>query len=245
MSCGRNAIPIAKHPIGLVSSKSAERKTRGAKYRLFLVEDHPVTREGFAQLLNYQPDLEVCGQADAAAKAINCIDLLKPDLAIVDISLADSSGLELIKDLRCRHPAVPVLVLSTHDEGLYAQRALRAGARGYVMKQAPTSEVMNAIRTVLMGELYLSDSMRTRLVREQFDRPKRQNGAELNGLSDRELEIFALIGHGNTTRRIASKLHLSVSTVETHRAHIKEKLRLTNAVELVRQAVEWVNRREG
>src|SRR5262249_53160352 len=144
--------------------------------------------------------------------------------------------------LKNRHSAIPVLVLSTHDEGLYAQRALRAGARGYVMKQAPTSEVMNAIRMVLAGELYLSDAMRTRLVREHFDGSKRTRATDMETLSDRELEIFELLGHAHTTRRIASKLHLSVSTVETHRAHIKEKLRLTNAVELVRRAVEWVNR---
>jgi DNA-binding NarL/FixJ family response regulator len=212
------------------------------KRRLFLVEDHPVTREGFAQLINYQPDLEVCGQAGTAAKAKTGIDVFNPDLAIVDISLSESNGLELIKFLKSSHPGLPVLVLSTHDEGLYAQRALRAGARGYVMKQAPTSEVMKAIRTVLGGELYLSDTMRSRLVREHFDGPKRKRGVEIDGLSDRELEIFELVGHGHTTRRIAAKLHLSVSTVETHRAHIKEKLRLTNAMDLVRRAVEWVNR---
>ena len=213
----------------------------GAKRRLFLVEDHPVTREGFAQLINYQPDLEVCGQAGTAAKAIPAIEGMRPDLAIVDISLAESNGLELIKQLKSRAPALPVLVLSTHDEALYAQRALRAGARGYVMKQAPTSEVMHAIRLVLTGELYLSDSMRTRLVREHLHGPKRAAGGEIEGLSDRELEIFELIGHGHSTRRIAGKLHLSVSTVETHRAHIKEKLALPNAMALVRRAVEWVN----
>jgi DNA-binding NarL/FixJ family response regulator len=216
----------------------------GAKRRLFLVEDHPVTREGFAQLINYQPDLEVCGQAGSAAKAISSIDVLLPDLAIVDISLAESNGLELIKQLKSRCPGLAILVLSTHDESLYAQRALRAGARGYVMKQAPTSEVMNAIRMVLSGELYLSDPMRSRLVREHLHGPKPARGTEIEGLSDRELEIFELIGHGHTTRRIAGKLHLSISTVETHRAHIKEKLALPNAMELVRRAVEWVNHQQ-
>jgi len=222
----------------------ADRKTP-VKRRLFLVEDHPVTREGFAQLINYQPDLEVCGQTGTAAKAISAMETLAPDLAIVDISLAESNGLELIKQLKSRFSSLPVLVLSTHDEGLYAQRAVRAGARGYVMKQAPTREVMNAIRTVLRGELYLSDPMRTRLVRQHLDGPKRSGATEIEGLSDRELEIFELIGQGHTTRRIAAKLHLSVSTVETHRAHIKEKLAIPNATELVRRAVEWVNRRAG
>jgi len=220
--------------------RSDERKA--TKRRLFLVEDHPVTREGFAQLINYQPDLEVCGQAGTAAKAITGIEELAPDLAIVDISLTESNGLELIKQLKSRCPSLPVLVLSTHDEALYAQRAVRAGARGYVMKQAPTREVMNAIRTVLGGDLYLSDPMRSRLVREHLDGSKGERGTEVEGLSDRELKIFDLIDHGDTTRRIATKLHVSVSTVETHRAHIKEKLSLHNAVELVRRAVEWVNR---
>jgi DNA-binding NarL/FixJ family response regulator len=212
------------------------------KRRVFLVEDHPVTREGFAQLINYQPDLEVCGQAGTAAKALLAIDASRPDLAIVDISLAESNGLELIKHLKTRHPGLLLLVLSTHDEALYAERALRAGARGYVMKQAPTSEVMGAIRTVLGGDLYLSEGMRTRLVHEHLHGSPAVGGTDVANLSDRELEIFELVGHGHTTRRVAAKLRLSVSTVETHRAHIKAKLKLNNAVELVRRAVEWVNR---
>jgi DNA-binding NarL/FixJ family response regulator len=133
-------------------------------------------------------------------------------------------------------------VLSTHDELLYAERALRAGARGYVMKHAPTSEVMGAIRQVLGGELYLSEAMRTKLVHKQLGGPSGARGTDLDTLSDRELEVFEFIGHGHTTRRIAAKMHLSVSTVETHRAHLKHKLKLNNAVELVRRAVEWVNR---
>lgn len=212
------------------------------KKRVFLVEDHPVTREGFAQLINYQPDLTVCGQADTVKLALAGIQEAQPDLAIVDISLSESSGLDLIKDLKCQQAALPVLVLSTHDEALYAERALRAGARGYVMKQAPTSEVMKSIRAVLAGGLYLSDTMQTRVVRQQFDHSKPRARAELAGLSDRELQVFELLGHGHTTRRIATRLHVSVSTVETHRAHLKEKLRLTNAVQLVRRAVEWVTR---
>ena len=212
------------------------------KHRIFLVEDHPVTREGFAQLIDYQADLHVCGQAGTAAKALVGIDVLHPDLVIVDLSLAESSGLELIKDLKLRHPSLPALVLSTHDESLYAERALRAGARGYVMKQAPTAEVMNAIRVVLAGELYLSEAMRTKMVHKQLhgQRPSRTRGIE--SLTDRELEVFDLIGRGHPTASVAARLHLSVSTVETHRAHIKEKLRLAHATELVRHAVEWVNR---
>jgi DNA-binding NarL/FixJ family response regulator len=227
----------------MTSKPESQRKSN--KSRLYLVEDHPVTREGFAQLLNYQPDLEVCGQAGTAAKALVGIDTTRPDLVIVDLSLAESSGLELIKDIKARHPRLPILVLSTHDESLYAERALRAGARGYVMKQAPTSELMRAIRKVLGGQLWLSESMHTRLVHKHLhgtSSPK--SPSELENLSDRELEVFQLIGAGLTTRRIAAKLHLSVSTVETYRAHLKEKLRLANGMELVRRAVEWVNRQK-
>lgn len=222
--------------------KSSSQKS-ATKRRLFLVEDHPVTREGFAQLINYQADLEVCGEAGSAAKAIIGVETLKPDLVIVDISLAESNGLELIKDIKNRYARLPMLVLSTYDEGLYAERALRSGAHGYVMKQAPTGEVMAAIRRVLAGELYLSETMRTKLVHKHLNSGANFRGAELDLLSDRELEVFELIGAGQTTRRIAAKLHLSISTVETHRAHLKQKLKLNNAVELVRRAVEWANRR--
>jgi len=220
-----------------MNTKSPQPGPTGRR-RLFLVEDHPVTREGFAQLINYQSDLQVCGQAGSVAKAIVGIETLKPDALVVDISLAESNGLELIKHVKARYPALGILVLSTHDESLYAERAVRAGARGYVMKQAPTSEVMKAIREVLAGELYLSENIRTKLVQKQLHQGQR--GTDIDRLSDRELEIFELIGHGHTTRQIAGKLNLSVSTIETHRAHIKDKLRLVNAVELVRRAVEWV-----
>ena len=197
-------------------SKPRRTSARTFKKRVFLVEDHPVTREGFAQLINYQPDLQVCGQAGTAAKAIAGIVSLRPDLAIIDISLAESNGIELIKQAKALLGTMPVLVLSTHDEALYAERALRAGARGYVMKQAPTSEVMSAIRKVLGGDLYLSEAMRTRLVHEHLHGTATIRGTDIDNLSDRELEIFELIGHGQTTGRIA--------------------------VELVRRAVEWVNR---
>lgn len=213
------------------------------KSRIFLVEDHPVTREGFAQLINYQADLQVCGQAGTAAKAMIGVETLKPGLVVVDISLADSNGLELIKNLRTRYAALPILVLSTHDESLYAERALRAGARGYVMKQAPTSEVMSAIREVLDGKLYLSEPIRTKMVHKHLHGPSIVRSSEVDGLTDRELEVFELLGSGHTTRRIAAKMHVSVSTVETHRAHLKQKLGLKNAVELVHRAVEWVNSR--
>jgi DNA-binding NarL/FixJ family response regulator len=208
------------------------------KRRIFLVEDHPVTREGFAHLINCQSDLEVCGTADSAIKAMVNIAVQKPDLAIVDISLPDTNGIELIKDIKSLHPGLPVLVLSTHDESLYAERALRAGAKGFIMKQAPTSEVMEAIRLILRGELYLSEVMRTRLVYRHLHGPGLLRRRDIDDLTDRELEVFQLIGAGRTTRQVAKSLHLSVSTVETYRTRIKEKLKIDNATELVRYAVE-------
>ena len=216
-------------------------KARTTKHRILLVEDHPVTREGFAQLINYQTDLEVCGQTGSASRAMTSAETLHPDLVIVDISLADSNGLELIKNLKSRFPKLPTLVLSTHDEALYAERAVRAGASGYVMKQAPTSAVMAAIREVLKGGLYLSESIRSQLVRQQVHGTPAAPSSGISALSDRQLEVFQLLGQGETTREIASRLHLSMSTVETYRAHIKQKLGLANATELVHRAVEWAN----
>jgi len=210
------------------------------KHRLLLVEDHPVTREGLAQLLNQQADLQVCGQAGTAPEALTAAEVLKPDLVLVDISLGGTSGIELIKDLSSRDASLPILVLSTHDELLYAERSLRAGAKGYVMKHEPTEQVMAAIRLVLRGGVYLSEQMHSRLLAKVAHGPVVSPVSEVDQLSDRELEVFELIGEGCTTAQIAASLHLSVSTVETHRAHIKEKLRLDNATELVRRAVEWV-----
>lgn len=212
------------------------------KRRIFLVDDHPVTREGLARLINHEPDLEVCGEAGTAAKAVPAIDALKPDLVIVDVSLATgASGLELIKDLAARRARLPMLTLSTHDETLYAERALRAGAKGYVMKQEPTERVMRAIRKILSGEIYLSQAMNDRLLRKMAEPRSAPLATEIEQLSDRELEVYRLLGHGHGTRQIAGELHLSISTVETHRTHIKEKLQLATAPELVRHAVEWVH----
>jgi DNA-binding NarL/FixJ family response regulator len=214
------------------------------KDRIYLVEDHPVTREGFAQLINFQRDLEICGQAGIVARALTEIAVLNPDLVIVDISLAGTSGIELIKDLVSRDPILKVLVLSMHDESLYAERALRAGARGYVMKQEPTEHVMAAIRHVLGGGVYLSVRMRDHLLFNVVGRLSAARASDLDRLSDRELEVFQLIGEGRTTAQIGASLHLSVSTVETYRAHIKEKLRLRNATELVQHAVDWIHTRD-
>ncbi len=208
------------------------------KHRIFLVEDHPVTREGFAQLINFQDDLIVCGQAGGAIEALKGIEKAKPDLAIVDISLADGNGIDLIKDLSVQHPDLPTLVLSTHDEKVYAERALRAGARGYLMKQEPTSIVLRSIHAVLKGEIAVSNAMRSKLL--AVFHGGRDTAAGVEALSDRELEVFRLVGEGHGTTEIAAHLHVSVSTVESYRAHIKLKLGLANAMDLVSTAVRWV-----
>jgi DNA-binding NarL/FixJ family response regulator len=210
------------------------------KRRLLLVEDHPVTREGLAQLLNQQPDLHVCGQAGTAPEALTAAGVVRPDLVLVDISLGGTSGIELIKDLISRDANLPILVLSTHDELLYAERSLRAGAKGYVMKHEPTEKVMEAIRQVLRGGVFLSEQMQKRLFHKVVRGLPVPEASEIDRLSDRELEVFELIGEGCATAQIAASLHLSVSTVETYRAHIKEKLNLESGTELVRRAVEWV-----
>jgi DNA-binding NarL/FixJ family response regulator len=210
------------------------------KHRLYLVEDHPVTRQGFAQLINFQPDLQVCGQAGSAELALAEIPAAKPNLVVVDISLAGTSGIQLIKDIVTRDGALPVLVLSTHDETLYAERALRAGARGYIMKHAPTEDVMKAIREVLRGEVYLSDRMHARLAGRVAEGDSIAEVSDVGRLSDRELEVFTLLGQGQSTAQIGAALHVGGSTVATHRVNIIRKLNLENTRELVRRAVAWV-----
>jgi len=213
-----------------------------AKRRIFLVDDHPVTREGLARLINHESDLEVCGAAGTAAAALPAIESRKPDLVIMDVSLTTgASGLELMKDLAARDARLRMLALSTHDESLYAERALRAGAKGYVMKQEPTEQVMLAIRKVLHGEVFLSKAMNERMLRKMTARGGAPLASEIERLSDRELAVYRLLGQGRGTRQIAGQLNLSISTVETYRTHIKEKLRLISAPELVRHAVEWVH----
>ncbi len=217
------------------------RSAAASKSRVYLVEDHPVTRDGLAQLINYQDDLLVCGSAGTVAAAKGGIAAAHPDLVIVDVSLPDGHGIELVKDLRALHPKLPILVLSMHDELLYAERAFRAGASGYIMKQEATDEVLSAMRRILRGERYLSPKMQARVVvRFATGRPA-PVASELEGLSDRELEVFELLGRGRSTSEVARQLRLSVSTVETYRAHLKEKLQLKSGIELMHRAVEWIN----
>jgi DNA-binding NarL/FixJ family response regulator len=208
------------------------------KRSVLLIDDHPIVRQGLSQLINQEHDLHVVSEAASAREALDAMDRGSPDIAIVDISLDDRSGIELIKDLRARDPNLPVLALSMHDEALYAERALRAGAKGYIMKQEATEKVMGAIRKVLEGQIYVSERMASRLLNQFVSAKPGEEDSPLGRLSDRELEIFSMIGRGLGTREIANKLYLSIKTVEAHREHIKEKLKLKSGTELMRMAVQ-------
>ena len=211
------------------------------KTKVVLVDDHPLVREWLATLINQQPDLEVSGDADAAPKALQIIGATQPDIAIVDISMEGGSGIELIKNIRASHPNVLVVVLSMHDESVYAERSLRAGARGYIMKREATKRVLQAIRCVLDGKLYLSDKMAMVMAEKFVEGRPPTEGSLIEQLSDRELEVFQLLGRGYNTRQIAEDLHVSFKTVQAFSARIKEKLKLSRATELLREAVQWHN----
>ena len=207
--------------------------------RIVIVDDHPLFRKGLEQLINSSDNaFRICGEAGDAAEGMSVIRQLKPDLAIVDLSLPGANGIELIKNIRAEFQRLPVLVVSMHDESLYALRALRAGAQGYVMKQEALENVIGAIREVLAGKPYLSQDMSAKLI-TNFASGGNQ-GHPTDKLSDRELEILELIGKGRDVRDIAQALHISAKTVETHRAHIKEKLNLKNARQVTRFAVQWL-----
>lgn len=206
---------------------------------MFIVDDHPVFRQGLSQLISQERGLTVCGEADSATAALESIPACRPSVAIVDLSLGDGDGLELIKNLHPLCPGLPILVLSMHDESLYAERALRAGARGYVTKHEPPSTLIAAVRRVASGEIHLSKQASDHLVHRALGASSRGHPNPVDDLSDRELQVFQCLGMGLGTRRIATRLHISVSSVESHRANIKRKLQLRDAVELVRYAVRW------
>jgi DNA-binding NarL/FixJ family response regulator len=210
------------------------------KIRVLVVDDHPIVRQGLSQLINQEPDLMVCGQAEDARTALDAIDPSQPDILIVDVSLDGPDGIELLKTIRAKDARLPVLILSMHDESLYAERALRAGANGYIMKQEATERVLVAIRQILRGEVYVSERMAKKMVQQFIGGSGVSRRSIIDELTDRELEVFRLIGQGHGTRQIAEELHLSVKTVESYYAHIKEKLFLKNARELVQHAVQWV-----
>ena len=210
------------------------------KRNVLIVDDHPLLRDGLAKVINQQPDLAVCGEAADARAGLAAAAKLRPDVVIADVTMDEGNGLDLIKDLHLRLPGLPVLVLSMHHENLYAERAVRAGARGYVMKREPVAAVLAALRKVLAGQMALSDA----IVRRLLDAPARVRksaaASPAEVLSDRELEVFRLLGQGFGTRQIAEKLRLATSTVESYRAGIKQKLGLARATELVARAAQFV-----
>jgi len=209
------------------------------EFGVVLVEDHPMFREQLTQLINKEPGMTVCGEADNIHDAFRLIESTGPDIAIVDLTLKGQSGLELIKNLKAKEIDVPVLVLSMHDEALYAERVLKAGARGYITKNEVSKEVMIAIHAVLGGEIYLPARIASRILESVAIGRKDENG--ISQLTDRELEVFELIGHGRSTREISNCLHLGMSTVDTYRARIKTKLHLENSSQLCHEAIQWVN----
>lgn len=214
----------------------------GKKARILLVEDHAVVRFGISQLINRQADMVVCGEEEDASHAMMAIEKLKPDLVIADISLKDSSGLELMRNIKATHPRLPVLVVSVHDESVYAEIAFRAGALGYLMKGEALEKVLVAIRRVFGGAVYVSDAMAAKLLQKQVRGQADAQASPVSLLSDRELEVFQLLGQWKTTRQIAQELHLSIKTIEYYREQVKRKLNLTSAAELTQHATAWVQR---
>ncbi len=218
-------------------------KKHTEKKRILLVDDHPLLREGIAQLINQQADLLVCGEAEDRFGALALLDTARPTLAIVDISLKDQSGLELIKDFKVRAPELLVLVLSMHDEQLYAERTLRAGARGYIMKREASHKVLDAIRHILNGGVFVSEKIVASLLNSVSGQPATAAPSALAGLSDRELDVLQLIGQGYSSQQIADRLHISIKTIETHRANLKLKLKLDSSSALLQFAIRWTHER--
>ena len=209
-------------------------------HRVLIVDDHPIVREGLRALISQHADLEICGEAESVSEALELVNSSRPDIAVVDISLKDSDGLELIRRLRESDESIKILVSSMHDESLYARRSLRAGALGFVSKENAARQIVDAIRRVLEGRIYLSQEMSEQLLTRMVRQEKEPGGSSVESLSDRELEVFRWIGHGLTTREIADRLHLSIKTVETYRQRIRQKLALRNGAELARRATQWV-----
>lgn len=218
------------------------RQTKDGRSRILLVDDHAVVRYGIAQLINRQSDLVVCGEEEDASRALSSITTLKPDLVIADISLKDSSGLELMRNLKAQSPGMPVLVVSVHDESIYAEIAFRAGALGYLMKQEAVEKIIPAIRRVLSGSIYVSDAQAARMLQQQVRGQNTIQESPVKSLSDRELEVFQMIGQWKKTKDIAGQLHLSIKTIEYYREQIKRKLNLKSAAELTHYATSWVQR---
>ena len=215
-------------------------KGKNPAKRVLIVDDHPMLRQGLAQLIDNEPDLKVCAEADSAAQAMKVLTGQKVDLVILDISLPDKNGLEVIKDIHVQQVDLPILVVSMHDEALYVERVLRAGARGYLMKQEGGKKLLEAVRQVLSGKISVSEKMSARILESFSGQATQKSRMPMENLSDREFEVLQLLGQGKGTRELAAQLHLSVKTVDAHRANIKRKLNLKTGPELVRYAVRWV-----
>lgn len=222
------------------SEKAVQPPPVPAKKKILIVDDHPFMRAGLAQLIDKQPDLQVCGEAGDPGEALKKIGQLSVDLVLTDITMPGRSGIEFIKDVQAIHPKLPMLVVSMHDEVIYAERVLRAGARGYIMKEAGGENLLFAIRQVLAGQPYVSPRVSAKILDDMSGKKPRGSNSPIEKLSDREFEIFQLVGQGKSTRDVAKQLGLSPKTVDVHRANIKEKLGLKDATALVRHAVRWV-----
>ena len=224
----------------MAGKNQAVRKTQH-RARILLVDDHPMVRERLAELINREPDLSVCAEAEDRHQAIERIKARHPDLVIVDITLKNSDGVELIKDIHSRWPGLLMLVLSMHDESLYAERVLRAGARGYITKQEATRSILRAIRRVLEGQIFLNEAIASQIIGRLTAPNSAPAASPVESLADRELQVFELTGRGLNTRQIAEQLHIGVKTVETYRHRIREKLQLVHATDLLRSAIAWAH----
>jgi len=222
----------------MAKQRTTNSPTADKRARVFLVDDHAIVRQGLAELINDQPDLIICGEADGPAQAIKSIATAEPDVAVLDITLNGGDGIELCRQLKETHPKLVILMLSMHDESLYAMRSIRAGAQGYIMKVSAADQVVTAIRQILAGEIYLSETIAKQTMFRLVGRKKEEAVSPLEDLSDRELEVFQMVGDGLTTRQMADRLHLSVKTIETHKAHIKGKLHLETATQLAQRAIQ-------
>jgi len=223
----------------MATDKRIQPTSQNAK-RILLVDDHPMVRERLTEVILREPDLAVCGEAEDRIQAMEKIAATRPHLVIVDLTLKGSHGMELIKDIRIQYPELAILVVSMHDEMLYAERVIRAGARGYITKQEATRKIMLAIRTVLKGDVYLSERMAAQIAMVAVGGVRAKPSLPMDKLSDRELLVFEMIGRGNGTRQIADELHLDMRTIETYRARIKEKLNLKDANDLLQHAIRWM-----
>jgi len=230
-----------KAKAGSTKEKTAAAGARPKVHRIILIDDHPLIRQGLSQLLNSQPTLAVAGSAESAGEGIEMVRKHKPDLVILDLSLPKTDGLEVVKQLKSELPKLPMLVISMHDESVYAERVLRAGARGYVMKKEPSEKIFEAIQHVLRGDIYVSERIKRDMLESALTgkRPGAEGGSILDRLTDRELQVFQLLGNGISTKGIAQQLNLSVKTIETYRENLKVKLNLRTGAELVQRAIQW------